>query len=635
MKSKLQRLISLLLCLGMILCIAGCTDNTGTSSKKKKKKVIIKKKPTSSDELTESNIDDDVSFGSSTNKPSYDFSEESYTTKTIKDYTVNGIPRTYLTTANAGIKFQRRDEDVKVYSVSELDRSTGTIIEVEPNTTYQTMQGFGASMTGSTVYNLETMPAETRDQLMTRLFDPNKGIGVDILRQPIGCGDYDYEYYTFNEVPQSEIEADLRAQALKENPNLTDDELLEIEFDTSALTEEMIKKYAARFDFSYATEQYVETSQLITPLLPEGTQINLATVPYIHQAQKLNPDIMFVGSVWTAPRWMKTMFSWNTQYDSHKKENKGNALRQECYQVYADYYVRCLQEFSKQGIDFYMVTPSNEPTGQHGIPATYYSEVNMGKMVNYYLRPAFDDAGLETKLFTWDFNWFEDALNFVGTQYGNIDGVAFHFYGGDETIVKDTYELFPDLEIFITETAGNDQGGQPQQLFRQISWMHKLFRYGGSSWIIWNITLDTLDDLFKTRGPAGDEIAVIKASGGDLDKAKDNMNKRDMSVYGTGLTEYDPATGKLVYLMDFYALAHVSKYVQRGAKFVEATDANLIDPFLYDFAFVNPDGTAVIVLGNEGVKDSVIKIVFEDKVIEYAVPGSSVATLAWDANVYL
>lgn len=289
MKSKLQRLISLLLCLGMILCIAGCTGDTGTSSKKKKKKVIIKKKPTSSDESTESNIDDDVS--SLISKPSYNFdSEESYTTKTIKDYTVNGIPRTYLTTANAGIKFQRRDEDVKVYSVSELDRSSGTIIEVEPNTTYQTMQGFGASMTGSTVYNLETMPAETRDQLMTRLFDPNKGIGVDILRQPIGCGDYDYEYYTFNEVPQSEIEADLRELAQKENPNITEEELLEIEFDTSGLTEEMIKKYAARFDFSYATEQYVKTSQLITPLLEEGTQINLATVPYIHKAQELNPD---------------------------------------------------------------------------------------------------------------------------------------------------------------------------------------------------------------------------------------------------------------------------------------------------------------------------------------------------------
>lgn len=615
MKSKLQRLISILLCLGMILCIAGCTDYAGTSSKKKKKKIIIKKKAETSDESTESNINDNVSSLLSNTQSSGDSysSTVSTTTKTIKDYTVNGTPRTYLTTANSGIKFQRRDENVKVYSVSELDKSSGTIIEVEPNTTYQTMQGFGASMTGSTIYNLEVMNPELKDELMTRLFDPNEGIGIDMLRQPIGAGDYDYKYYTFNEIDRNTIENDLKEIAKKQNPSITDKELAAIDFNTSALPDELIEKYAKQFDFTPALSMPITTVPEVTPLYPNGKQIDLAVVPYIQAAQKINPDIMFIGSVWTAPRWMKTLYSWNT--------SNGAALRQECYQTYVDYYVKSLKAFSEQGINFYMITPSNEPTGQHGIPATYYTESNMAKLVNYYLKPAFEEAGIKTKIFSWDFNFFPDALTFVGTQYGNIDGVAFHFYSGDETVASDVYELFPDLEIFITETAGNEQGGQPTQLFRQISWMHKLFRYGGSAWTIWNITLDTLDDYWKTRGPAGDEIM--------------GLNGRDMSVYGTGLTEYDPEKDTVTYLMDFYALAHVSKYVQRGAKFVEATDANLENSFLYDFAFVNPDGTAVVVLGNEGVKDVVMKVVFADKVIEYTVPGASVVTFAWDANVYL
>ncbi len=602
MKSKLQRLISILLCLGMILCIAGCTDDTATSSKKKKKKIIIKKKPTTSEESTESDIDDDPIIPSS--KPVINnTSSSTVTTKTIKDYTVNGTPRAYMTTANAGVKFQRRDEGVKVYSVSELDRSSGMIIEVEPNTTYQTMQGFGASMTGSTVYNLEVMNPDLKDQLMTRLFDPNKGIGADMLRQTIGCGDYDYVYHTYNEVDLAYVEKRLREVTGEDD----------IVFDTASLPSELIKEFSDMYDFTPAVSMPITTVPEVTPLYPEGKNIDLAVMPYINAAQKLNPDIMFIGSVWTAPRWMKTLFSWNT--------SKGAALRQECYQAYADYYVKCLNSYSEHGVDFYMITPQNEPTGQHGIPATYYSPTNMTKMVNYYLAPAFEENNIETKIFAWDFNFFGDALTFTGQQYGNIDGVAFHFYGGDETVVNETHELFPDLEIFITETAGNEQGGQPSQLFRQISWMHKLFRYGGSSWTIWNICLDTLDDYWKTRGPAGDEVK--------------GLSGRDMSVYGTGLTEYDPETDTLVYLMDFYALAHVSKYVHRGAKFVEATDANLVDSFCYDFAFVNPDGTAVVVLGNEGVKDVTFKVVFEDKVIEYSLPGSSVLTLAWDANVYL
>ena len=63
-------------------------------------------------------------------------------------------------------------------------------IVVDPNRTYQTMTGFGASMTDSSAYVLSKLPTRTRNQIMTELFSPTKGIGLSMLRQPMGASDF-------------------------------------------------------------------------------------------------------------------------------------------------------------------------------------------------------------------------------------------------------------------------------------------------------------------------------------------------------------------------------------------------------------------------------------------------------------
>src|SRR5579884_2324794 len=56
----------------------------------------------------------------------------------------------------------------------------GTLtIEVDPDKTYQRMEGFGAAMTESSAWLIRTkLPAARRDQLMRKLFDPAEGIGL-------------------------------------------------------------------------------------------------------------------------------------------------------------------------------------------------------------------------------------------------------------------------------------------------------------------------------------------------------------------------------------------------------------------------------------------------------------------------
>jgi hypothetical protein len=46
------------------------------------------------------------------------------------------------------------------------------------------------------------LPVAQRDQVMAWLFDPNTGIGLSMLRQPIGSSDFtDEAHYTYDDLP--------------------------------------------------------------------------------------------------------------------------------------------------------------------------------------------------------------------------------------------------------------------------------------------------------------------------------------------------------------------------------------------------------------------------------------------------
>ena len=63
------------------------------------------------------------------------------------------------------------------------------VIRLDAATRYQTMDGFGAAITGATSYNLSLMPEEVRKQFLADTFSPDK-YGFSYVRVPIGCSDF-------------------------------------------------------------------------------------------------------------------------------------------------------------------------------------------------------------------------------------------------------------------------------------------------------------------------------------------------------------------------------------------------------------------------------------------------------------
>lgn len=76
-------------------------------------------------------------------------------------------------------------------------------VVIDEEQTYQEMDGFGASFTDSAAYLIhQVLGAEQRSELMTQLFDPNEGIGLSVLRQPMGASDYARDFYSYNDLPE-------------------------------------------------------------------------------------------------------------------------------------------------------------------------------------------------------------------------------------------------------------------------------------------------------------------------------------------------------------------------------------------------------------------------------------------------
>ncbi|GAB3650961.1 RICIN domain-containing protein [Glycomyces tarimensis] len=124
----------------------------------------------------------------------------------------------------------------------------GTVIEVDADTSYQVMDGFGASFTDSAAWLVhDRLDRSRRDELMRNLFDPDSGIGLSMVRQPLGASDFtvggaDYTY---------------------------DDTCCD----------------AGDFSIDHDRD-YI--------------------VPLLRQAKSLNPEVKIVGTPWSAPAWMKT-----------------------------------------------------------------------------------------------------------------------------------------------------------------------------------------------------------------------------------------------------------------------------------------------------------------------------------------
>lgn len=311
-------------------------------------------------------------------------------------------------------------------------RTPNLTVTVNDAVKYQQIDGFGASLTDSSAWLLWNKLTESqRKEALQMLFNPSKGIGLSVLRQPMGASDFALTDYSYDDLPPGQP---LSAG----DPDL--------------------KYFSIDHDRAY-----------ILPLLRE--------------ALVLNPNLKIIASPWSPPGWMKTSGSMIQ-----------GALLPSAYASFAKYFVQFVQKYEAAGVPIYAITMQNEPLNVPGdYPGMSMTACEQTAFLSNDLGPAFHAAQLKTKIMVFDHNW--DLLEYPVQVLSDAKAAAFaagtatHCYGGNVTAQNELHERFPDKDIWLTECSGGEwQTGKLLQ--QQVRLLIGATRNWAKSVVLWNLALD-------------------------------------------------------------------------------------------------------------------------------------------------
>ena len=153
----------------------------------------------------------------------------------------------WLTKGDGSVLFQQQ----QALSLTPAAESALPTITIDGAQVFQTMDGFGFTLTGGSAEHLLGMGATERAALLRELFHfDGTNIGISYLRVSIGASDLNSSVFSYNDLPAGQ----------------TDPQIM-------------------RFDFG-----------------PDKTTV----LPVLKEILAINPAIKIMGSPWSPPAWMKT-----------------------------------------------------------------------------------------------------------------------------------------------------------------------------------------------------------------------------------------------------------------------------------------------------------------------------------------
>lgn len=281
--------------------------------------------------------------------------------------------------------------------------NTNPVIEIDSTQTFQSIDGFGYTLTGGSAQLINAMGVSQRTALLQELFgNGDNSIHVSYLRLSIGACDLNTAPFTYDDVP----------------PGQTDTTL-------------------SNFTLNAEKEN--------------GTGL----IPLLKQVLAINPAIKIIAAPWSAPVWMKDNNSFT-----------GGSLLPQYYHAYAQYFVKYIQQMQVEGITINAITPQNEPLNPNNNPSLVMTAAQQKDFIKNDLGPAFQQAGIQTKIVVYDHNCdhpeYATTILSDAVAAAFVDGSAFHLYAGDVAALSSVHNAYPDKNVYFTEqyTASNgDFGG--------------------------------------------------------------------------------------------------------------------------------------------------------------------------------
>jgi O-glycosyl hydrolase len=302
-------------------------------------------------------------------------------------------------------------------------------INVDDSVQYQRVEGFGAAMTDSSAWLIDQLPVSKRDQLMGKLFDPSTGIGLSLIRTPMGATDVNVGgNYSYDDMPAGE-------------------------------TDPTLSNFSIEHDVPYI-------------------------IPALQQARSLNPSVKILANPWSPPGWMKTS---DSMIGGTLKDEYYTTLA-EYFVKYIQAYDAAgipISYVTPQN------EPMGIPTWP-GMFMNPYQESRLIQEMGRAFAANGISAKILAWDHNWDVPSYPETIfnDPAASQY--TAGTGWHIYSGRPNHQTLTHNDYPHKEQFLTEATGGVWQADKQAGFEEAirNWVLGTMRNWGNGAMLWNIALD-------------------------------------------------------------------------------------------------------------------------------------------------
>jgi glucosylceramidase len=314
-------------------------------------------------------------------------------------------------------------------------------------------------------------------------------------------------------------------------------------------------------------------------------------LPILRQVRQVNPDLFLFSTPWSPPGWMK-----------FNNSMLGGSMRNHYFSVYAEYYLKFLQEYAAEGVPVQALTSQNElDTDQDGrMPACIWPQEYEIQFVRDHLGPLLEKSGMKTKVWILDHNynlWGRAICTLEDEklrEYANA--VAWHGYDGTPDMMSKVQNAFPEIEMHWTE--GGPDYTDPRYLVDWCKWgviFSDVLRNWCRSITAWNLALDEHGRPNIGPFPCGGVVMV------------------------------DSQTNEITRSGQYWAFAHYSRVIRRGAR---RFDSHTPVTDVHHVAVENPDGRQILIVINPGAQRP-IELRLANLVAPIVLKTNSLTTLTW------
>ena len=448
------------------------------------------------------------------------------------------------------------------------------VIDIYPEITYQTLEGFGGALTETVGYLYSTLTTENKKKFLEEYFGKD-GHRYNFLRMHMDSCDFSLEEY----------------QAVSDP--IADPELLTFTIDRD-------RKYMIPLFRDIAAMSAEPLSVLLSPWSPPWQWKNPPEAPK-------NDAGIYGGFFGAEP----------VDYTKPQRNN-GGSLRKEFYTPWAKYLAKYVKAYLEEGIPVTMMSLQNESIAATNWDSCVWTAAEQKEFLKDHLYPIFKAEGLIGKvgLYIWDHNKervYEYARDIIDSETEKmLEGIAFHWYSGDHFEAVDiTHRAFPDMSLMLSECCalhppgttgmldamlGSDTTVAEAEYLDAAAYAHDIIgniNHGMNRWIDWNLCVD------KDGGPRH----VAMGFGAPVCVNNDGTYRK---------------------LLTFDYIGHFSRYILPGS---ERTAFSRCDDRADITAARRKDGSIVLAALNRNASDLKYAIRINGRIIRIELPSKTLSTV--------